>query len=282
MNPITVAKMLSVGLAIAVAGGRASAALVDSYNFDESNAGSAPAIDSVSGHNGIFQGTATRTNGLNGSIGAALFNNTGGDAVDVGPTFAATTGIDVQAVILPSWNPGSDPYDEIFRKEDGNNRILFSFQNDANGPGAQPPVATGPVLSFGLNIGGSYNELDMLLDGSHGVTLNTAPPPGGVELEDGKAHQVDASYDSATGVKAIYVDGILRDSVLVSGTITSGGAVDATIGNVGPGGGEPFTGVIDSVKLYNNALVPEPASAAVLAVSGALLMARRRNRAMSR
>ena len=270
------AKMLGLGVAVTLMARSAPAALVDYYSFNEASSGTAPAIDTVGGHNGVFQGTATRTTGLSG-VGAALFNNAGGDAVDVGNSFSASTGIGIRTLIKPSWNPkDASPYDEIFRKEDGNNRILFSFQNDTNGGGAQPPVAAGPVLSFGLNIGGTYNELDMLLDGTNGgVTLNTAAPAGGVELEDGNAHSVAATYDSSTGVKAIYVDGVLRDSVTVSGLITSGGVADATIGNVGPGGNEPFTGVIDEVGLYNSP-IPEPASAAILTLSATLLLARRR------
>jgi hypothetical protein len=290
MTRCMLAKMLGVGMTTAVITGSASASLVDAWNFNEASSGTTPALNSVpGGASGVFQAGATRTAGLYGSVGAALFAPSGPQAVDVGNSFSASTGITVGAAILPTWNPSTSTYAEIFRKEDSSDRILFSFQNDTNGSGAQPMVGAGPVLSFGLNIGGTYNELDMLLNGTNGgVTLNTTAPAGGVELEDGKPHYVVATYDSSTGVKAIYVDGIVRDSVTVSGTITSGGTADATIGNVGPGGGEPFTGKIDDVRLYNNGLsaaeiaaIPEPTSVSVLALSGILLTARRRQQSIN-
>ena len=55
-------------------------------------------------------------------------------------------------------------YDEIYRKEDGNCRVLLSFQNDGmtNAVHSEPAVAAGPCLSFGLHLAGrDYKELDM-------------------------------------------------------------------------------------------------------------------------
>ena len=97
-----------------------------------------------------------------------------------------STGITVFARFRPTWSGGSGDYDEIFRKEDGGNRILLSFQNDANNGAATPPVSAGPVLSFGLNVNGAYSELDMPLDG-------VAGRPTLAQLADGAAvgaHQV--------------------------------------------------------------------------------------------
>jgi hypothetical protein len=165
--------------------------------------------------------------------------------------FETTTGITLAAVIQPEWSGDVGDYDEIFRKEDGGNRILFSFQNDTFGGGANPVVDPGPVLSFGLNIGG-YGELDSpLLGGDAPVTLD--------QLKDGNPHLVIATYDSATWEKAIWVDGTKACNVMLeSGTeIVSGGAAAATIGNVGPGGGEPFTGIIDDFGFWNRAVSAE-------------------------
>ena len=44
-----------------------------------------------------------------------------------------------------------DRYNEIFRKEDGDNRVLFSFQEE------------GTILSLGLNVNG-YVECDAKID----------------------------------------------------------------------------------------------------------------------
>jgi hypothetical protein len=165
----------------------------------------------------------------------------------VGNNFSAKTGITIEAMIVSNWSGAPGDYDEIFRKEDGGNRILFSFQNDGFSQFANPPVPNNtPVLSFGLNVGGAYGELDMPLDGTAGLTL--------AELQDGRAHHVVATYDAATGEKAIWIDGLLRWSVnLGAGNlIASGGGADAYIGSVGAS--ENFNGTIDEVAFWKRAL----------------------------
>ena len=224
--------------------------LVAYWSFDEASSGTAAAWDAVGGNNGSFIGTATRAAGLVG-LGAARFNNAATDGVNVGAgvnnSFSMSTGITVFARIRPTWSGSSGDYDEIFRKEDGGNRILLSFQNDANNGGANPPVSAGPVLSFGLNINGAYGELDLPLDG-------VAGRPTLAQLKDGATHSVAATYDSATGRKGIWIDGTLRWSVILSGSITSGGGAAAVIGNISTGGGEPFNGTIDDFAIWRAAL----------------------------
>ena len=230
--------------------------LVSYWNFDEEATGIDPVQDQPGGNLGVFESTAERTSGLIGS-GAAQFNNTGGDAVNVGTgddnNFSFDTGITIEALIQTDWLGGD--YDEIFRKEDGGNRLLFSFQDDPNNGGANPPVDPGPVLSFGLNVNG-YGELDLPLDGLDGR-------PTVDDLADGETHHVIASYDSETGEKSIWIDGEKLWSVdLGAGSlISSGGVAQATIGNVGPNGGEPFTGVIDEVAIWNRALTVDEIAA---------------------
>ena len=229
--------------------------LISYWNFDTAetpDSGTEPAQDQPGGNIGMFEGTATRTAGLIG-VGAGQFNNAAGDAVNVGPglenNFSVSDGITIEALIISEWSGDSGDYDEIFRKEDGGNRILFSYQNDAFGGGANPPVEPGPVLSFGLNVGG-YGELDLPLDGQDG-----RPTPE--DLNDGNVHHMVATYDAASGEKAIYIDGEKLWSVdLPAGTpIVSGGAANAYIGSVN--GGENFTGIIDEVAIWNRALSGE-------------------------
>ena len=230
--------------------------LVSYWSFDEASSGTITALDPVSGNNGTFLGTATRTTGLAGT-GAAQFNNTVADGVSVGTgvnnTLSMSTGITVFARIRPTWSGNSGDYDEIFRKEDGGNRILLCFQNDGNNGSANPPVAAGPVLSFGLNVNGTYSELDMPLDGAAGR-------PTLAQLKDGATHSVAATYDSATGLKTIWIDGTLRWSVTLSGTITSGGTTAAVIGNHSAGGSEAFSGTIDDVAIWRAALTTNQVS----------------------
>ncbi|MCL5097357.1 MAG: lamin tail domain-containing protein, partial [Candidatus Omnitrophica bacterium] len=226
------------------------AGLVAYWSFDEASSGLATSGDPINNNAGIFQGSATRTNGLAG-LGAARFNNENSDALNVGPgvdnCFSFSNGTTVAAWIRPEWSGAGGDYDEIFRKEDGDSRILLSFQNDSNNGGAVPPVASGPVLSFGLNVAGYYSELDMPLDGADGR-------PTLANLEDGWAHHVAATYDAVSGLKAIYIDGARCFSTTLAGIIHSGGTAPAVIGNITPSGGEPFAGVIDEVALWSTAL----------------------------
>ena len=227
------------------------------------------AYDRQNSNDGQFQGNATRTAGLVG-LGAASFDNSGGTQVALGSgtdnNFSVTAGITVEALIQPEWSGNGGDYDEIFRKEDGGNRILFSFQNDSFGGGANPPVDPGPVLSFGLNTAG-YQELDMPLDAdlseleggnanSGTIWLNdpgVALGPNDVVLNDGATHHAAATYDADSGEKAIWIDGVKRWSLDVSGgDIVSGGGAVAYIGSVN--GGENFTGLIDEFAFWSRAL----------------------------
>ncbi len=226
--------------------------LISYWNFDTAetpDSGTEPVQDQPGGNLGMFEGTATRSAGLIGA-GAGRFNNAGGDAVNAGPgvenNFSVTEGLTIEALVVSEWSGAEGDYDEIFRKEDGGNRILFSYQNDSFGGGANPPVDPGPVLSFGLNVNG-YGELDLPLDGQDGR-------PTVDDLNDGQTHHMVASYDSVSGEKAIYIDGEKLWSVdLGAGSlIVSGGGANAFIGSVN--GGENFTGVIDEVAVWGRAL----------------------------
>ena len=237
-----------------VAHAETPSSLISYWNFDESNTGTATALDQIDGNDGFFGGLATRTNGLLG-VGAASFTDTNGDRVSTGAgtgsNYSVTTGITVEALILPNWSGAAASYAHLFRKDDGGNRILFSFQNDSNNGSAVPPVASGVVLSFGLNVDGVYSELDMPLDGADGR-------PTLADLKDGNTHYAVATYDSASGDKSIYIDGTLRFSTNlgVGNLIASGGGALALIGSGWSAGvpNSPFNGVLDEVAFYNAAL----------------------------
>ncbi len=243
------------------------AALISYWTFDEEFEGSRVPDQAGSNHGSYF-GQAQRTEGLVGP-GAAHFSDTAGDLLNVGPNFTFSTGITIEALIATNWDGTFDlsrpdhrrdtgNYDEIFRKEDNDYRVVFSFQHDHKQSTVKtiPMTPPGPVLSFGLNVGGEYSELDMPLDGRDGR-------PALEEIADGEMHHVVASYDSATGLKAIYVDGKRCFSTNFSpGTlIQSGGKTSAGIGgfyfawsNDPTLSGEPFSGVIDEVAIYRAAL----------------------------
>ncbi|MFM8634781.1 MAG: LamG domain-containing protein, partial [Planctomycetia bacterium] len=165
---------------------------------------------------------------------------------------AMAEGISLEAMIVSKWSGKFRDYDEIFRKEDGDARVLLSFQNDGarHSRFSEPAVSAGPCLSFGLHLAGlGYRELDMPLDGIDGR-------PTLAEITDGKPHHVVAAYDSFTGCKAIFIDGRKRfEHVYPVGTLVRcGGPAPAEIGNTR--GQEPFHGVIDEFAIYDFALTP--------------------------
>jgi hypothetical protein len=115
-----------------------------------------------------------------------------------------------------------DRYNEIFRKEDGDNRLLFSFQEH------------GTILSLGLNVGG-YVECDAPIDPAL--------------LLDGLWHHCAATFDGA--VMRVFLDGREVGRLTRSGRLVSGGGAPACIGS--SNGGECFQGAMDELALYSEA-----------------------------
>jgi hypothetical protein len=224
--------------------------LVSHWSFDQA---SGQALDLAGGNNGTLGAGVTRLPGLVGSH-AVSFSNGSTSYVNVGAgvgTLSFAAGLTIEALLQPAWSGTEGDQDAIFRKDDGTNRILLSFQSDGANGEAFPPADPGPVLSFGLTVAGAYTELDMLLDGASGR-------PSLASLTDGTAHHVAATYDAATGRKAIYVDGALALGVDLApgGAISSGGTAHAYIGNA-LRRTDPFTGVIDEVSVWKQALAPD-------------------------
>ena len=93
-------------------------------------------------------------------------------------------------------------YREIFRKEDGNDRILFSFQFN------------GTVLSLGLNIGGY-------------VECHAAIRPE--RVRDGRWHHCAATFDGRW--MRVYLDGDEVGSLERPGAIRAGGNAPGCIGS---------------------------------------------------
>jgi hypothetical protein len=217
--------------------------------------------DAVQSLPAAFGDALQRCDGIVGP-GALRFDNSmgsfarvqGGTGEKVGlGTLSAADGITVEALIISHWTAAFRDYDEIYRKEDGNCRVLLSFQNDnmIHAGHSEPAVAPGPCLSFGLHLAGrDYKELDMPLDGQDGR-------PTVADLTDGRPHHVVATYDSFTGRKAIFIDGTLRfEHVYPKGTlIVSGGPEPAFIGS--HSGYENFHGIIDELALYDFALTAD-------------------------
>lgn len=136
-------------------------------------------------------------------------------------SFAGMKAITLSAWVMPS---RFDAYNEIFRKEDGDRRVLFSFQH------------RGTILSLGLNIGG-YVECDA--------------PLLPAEAVNGLWHHAAATFDGQ--VMRVYWDGRMIHSMERRGVIRAGGGATAFIGSSG-GTGEFFQGAMDELRILNVAL----------------------------
>ena len=172
-------------------------------------------------------------------------------------TFAGGLTIETLFTLDPSYNSEND-LAEFFRKEDGGNRILLCLQNPGNISGG-----TTAGIAFGLYVGG-YTELDIPFDGLNGR-------PTVANVADGKLHRLAATYDPATGIKSLYLDGVLLGTEQrTPGTaINSGGGAGGFIGSLN-GSGEPFDGIIDEMAIYNRPLSAAEIRAHVAATKGLL------------
>jgi hypothetical protein len=73
-------------------------------------------------------------------------------------------------------------------------------------------------------------------------------------LENGQLHHVAATYDSSTGLKAIYVDGVLSFSTTLSGSINDNNSANAILGDSESNGVAPFVGTLDEMAFWSRAL----------------------------
>lgn len=138
------------------------------------------------------------------------------------------------ALTLEAWiqprNITSSGNSEIIRQDSFQSLPdwLFSFQFG------------GTVLSFGMNIGGNYQELR--------AAVNPA------SLTDGHWHHVAAVYDGAT--KTIYLDGVAIGSASQTGAVPFLGSVNAIGAWAGFQPYEYFNGQIDEVRVWAVARSP--------------------------
>ncbi len=197
-----------------------SPSLVAHWTFDELAEG----VFADVAEGGLAARAEGGTSVRDGILGAAL-TLTGASAVRVraSEAFADLPGFAISAWVMPVELSG---FHDVFRKEDGDRRILFSFQHD------------GRILSLGLHTEGTgYQELDAPIDPAM--------------LVDRQWHHVAGVYDGER--TTVYLDGLMIGSQRRSGRIVSGGPADAFIGSVG-GTGEYFQGGIDDLRIFRAAL----------------------------
>ncbi len=170
------------------------------------------------GHDAALRTTSAALKATPGLLeGAVHFEGQHQLAVEAHEDFATLPQVTFSAWVRPE---GFDQYNEIFRKDDGDNRLLFSFQNN------------GSILSLGLNVGG-YIECDAPIDPAC--------------LLDGLWHHVAATFDGKA--MRVYLDGQEVGSLDRPGAIVSGGNAPACIGS--SNGSECFRGAMDELELYS-------------------------------
>jgi len=137
---------------------------------------------------------------------------------------------DLQELTFSAWvvPKAMSRYREIFRKEDGDRRLLFSFQDD------------GQHLALGLNIDGVYDECDAVIVAE--------------EVMDGDWHFVAATFDGRC--KRVYLDGVEIGSSERRGKLVAGGNAPGFIGS-SSGTSEFFEGTMDDLRFYRRALPAE-------------------------
>ena len=143
------------------------------------------------------------------------------------PVFGTLAKISLSAWAMPI---DLKEYKEIFRKEDGENRVLFSFQDH------------GKHLSLGLNVGG-YVECDAPIEPA--------------QVIDGGWHHCAATFDGK--VMRVYLDGKEIGALERPGTATTGGGAPGCVGS--SNGGECFQGGLDDLRIYRDALTADEVAA---------------------
>ncbi|MDX2361600.1 MAG: FG-GAP-like repeat-containing protein [Crocinitomicaceae bacterium] len=135
--------------------------------------------------------------------------------------FSAGNTMTIEAWVQPD-DIVTNVYYEISR-QDGSLDWLLSFQ------------ANGTILSFGLDAGGSYEELDVPIVASN--------------FTDGNWHHIVAVYDGSN--KYLYVDGLQIGMQAKTGNVNNGG-VFHHLGRR-PSGTEFFNGRMDDIRFWNTA-----------------------------
>lgn len=196
---------------------------VGEWNFEE---GSGTSANDSSGNGRT--GTLGRSSWSSGKFGkAASFDGTN-DYVGI-PTIdlSASSAMTIEAWIKPT-NITTNTYYEITRQDAGGLDWLLSFQDN------------GTILSFGLNAGGTYTEIDV------SITAST--------YTDGKWHHIAATYDGTT--RRLYKDGVQIGSVGDSGAISFAGLTNCIGGYSYGCAAERFNGKIDQVRIFNYGRTP--------------------------
>ena len=190
-----------------------------------------------------------------GRLGGALALDGAGDYLRVDASHTLPTGLPV----------GDGSYTiAVFVQTTRNSRASIMFWGTEGASGQANGFRTTVVGEAGIADNSTGGILNWSWSGpfDHGVGAGGTPPG---TIYDGAWHHVAATYDSATSTKRLYFDGV----ELGSGKVL-GGDLNSPSGNFGIGArivtpGDYFNGLIDDVRIYDEAL----SEAAIAALSNA-------------
>jgi hypothetical protein len=145
----------------------------------------------------------------------------------------------------------------------------------------------GRGYSWYMNMNGDGNfpgAVDFIVRDS-ALPLVVIKLQGDTNIRDGAWHHVAGTWDTATGVQSLYIDGIL-DATRNTGAATSV-QQDSRYGigarqTAATTGSQIYRGRVDDVRVYNtiediSTLIPEPATIALLSLGSMLIFRRRRS-----
>jgi len=132
--------------------------------------------------------------------------------------------------------------------------------------------------------GGAHQQYALFVVRDSANTSVVLGLQGDISIGDGLWHHVAATWDTATGVQSLYIDGVL-DATQNTGVKTSinqdsryaigARATSATVGT------SIYRGRVDDVRVYNTVenisnVIPEPTTIALISLGSMLIFRRRK------
>lgn len=200
--------------------------------FDDPSADGVATDSSVNSLNGSMSGTTSPAYSASGLIDGA-YDFDGGDRVSLGTMDVAGSGITMAAWVKPDTYGA---YRKVICKADGVAQANTYWSLVFNADGTRPRI--------------------QIKTAGDGVT-DALEAPTGIPLNQWT--HLAGTFDGTT--MRLYINGAQVASLAKSGTLGQGPTAQAWIGDVPPGGGRGWDGMIDEVRIYIYALPANEISA---------------------